>query len=142
MIEDPYRAGVPTDPHPASQILGWRGVIGLGYLHMAIAIHGSLRFLERGESLGRQRPQDRLLHFAKHTTHVLPRGAMNPRVGDGRLPMRKMVILFLKTLELAALESILLNVIDASFYLAFMPWHVRLRGQDHDAVVPAKRRHL
>jgi hypothetical protein len=67
---------------------------------------------------------------------------MNPGVGDIGFPMREMAILFWKTLELAALESILLHVVDAPFHLTLVPWRVRLRGQDHDAVVPAERGHL
>ena len=142
VIEDPHGPRVPANPHAAAQVFGRGRIIGLGHLDVAIAIDRALGLLKRGEPLGRQRPQGRLLDFAKYSAHVLARGAMNPSVGDIRLPMRKMAILFLKALELAALESILLHVVDAAFHLTLVPWHVRLRGQDHDAVVPAERRHL
>ena len=46
MIEDPHYPRVPTDPHAAAQVLGRRGVIGLGHLDVAVAIDRALRFLE------------------------------------------------------------------------------------------------
>lgn len=126
MIEDPHRACIPANPHAAAQILGRGGIVGLGHLDVAIAINRALGLLKRGEPLGRQWPQDWLLDFAKHTTDVLPCGAMNPGVGDIRLPMCKMAILFVKTLEPAAFECSLLHVIDAAFNLALMPWREQL----------------
>jgi hypothetical protein len=54
----------------------------------------ALGFLKQGETVARQRQQRRPLHLRKDLADLLPRGAVNPRVGDGRFPALQVLVLF------------------------------------------------
>jgi len=57
-------------------------------------------------------------------------------------PAGSLVVLFLKTLERAALQRVLLHVVDAPFDLPFVPGRARLRRQHDRSVVLTKTAEL
>ena len=89
VVEDAHQPRVPANPHGTSQILRRRRVISLGHFHMAVTIDLALGFVKVAERFQRQGYQRCAFHLLKDFAHLLLRGAVNPRVGDGRLPIRK-----------------------------------------------------
>ena len=92
MIEQPHQPGVPAGPHRAAQILGRHRVIGFGHFDVAIAIDLPLGFVEEGNARSAA-AQRRPLDFVEHLADLLLGRAVNPRVGDGALPVGQEAVL-------------------------------------------------
>ena len=76
--------------------------------------------------------------FFKHLQNLLARGAVNPRVGDGRFPVEQVLVLLPRLEKGAAFQALLLNVVDAAFDLALVARRPRLGRQQDRAVVLAE----
>ena len=105
-------------------------------------MNGVLPFLEEGEPFDGKGRQRGTFHAFEQLAHLLLDRAVDPRVGDGRLPMQQEVVLLFQTLELAGFQRIAFDVLHARFDLALVARHVRPGGQDHHAVVFAERPQL
>ena len=142
LVEDTDQPRVPAHPHLPAQILQRHGVVSPVNLDVAVAMHHPLRFAEIGETLGRQRQERGLFPFAEHLADLLPGRAVDARIGHRLFPVLQMAVLLRHARERVPLEGVLLHVIDAAFHLALMPGRVRLRRQEHRAVVRGERLHL
>ena len=61
------------------------------------------------------------------------RGAMDPGVGDGQLPVQQEGILLLQAGEASCLEGIALDVVDAFFDLPLVTRRAGSRGPEDDS---------
>ena len=105
---------------------------------MAVAADDSLRLVEEGKSLGRQRQQRGLFDFDKHFADLLLGRSVDARIGHRRFPAEQMPVLLLQRREDARLEAVVLDVGYAPLDLSLMPRSARPGRQDHRAVVLGK----
>ena len=91
LIEDPHQAAVPTHPYVLAAVFRRSRVIPAIHLDMAVAMHGVLAFVEEGEAFQGKRGQRGTLHAFKQLAHLLLGRAVNPQVGNGRLPAQQEV---------------------------------------------------
>ena len=102
---------------------------------MAVTMNLARGFDEVGEQLGGQGFQCRGFHVAKVFAHLSPGGAVDAGVGGVLFPLLEVAVLLGQTAELAALERVVLAILDAGLDLALVPGHARLGGQDERPVV-------
>ena len=98
-------------------------------------MHRPPGLVEEREPSRRQRQQRRPLDLLEHLAHLLSCGAVDASVGDRRLPMFQVPVLFLKAGERPPLQRVVLHISHPTFDLALVAWSIRLRRQDHRAVV-------
>jgi len=87
-------------------------------------------FMKRREAIVRQRQQRGAFHLFKQLADLLFRGAVNPRVGDVRLPVQQVVVLVGQAAKLVARQGIILGVFHAVLDLAFVLGRVRFGGKE------------
>lgn len=142
LVIDAHNPGLGADPDAPADILRRDRVVGLGELHMAVAVDGAWCLLETGEEHRRQGPQCGPLDGIETLEDLLAHGAVNAGVGDGGLPMGEENILLGEARKLAAPERVLLYVVDPALDLALVPGHRGLGGREERLVVPAKLEQL
>ena len=142
LIEDPHHPRVPTRPDRQSQILRRHGVIRLGDFHVTVAADDPLSFLEHREPLTWQRQQRGLLDLDEHLADLPLRRAVDPRVGDALFPIAEEAVLLFETAEGPRLQCIPFDVANPTLDLSLVTRRVRLRRQDHRAVVLSERLQL
>ena len=92
----------------------------------------------RRERLQRQWHQRRPLHVGEVLADLTARGAVDPGVGHGQLPVQQEAVLLLQAGEASPLEGIVLNVVDTLLDLPLVAGRVGPRGPEHDAVMLAE----
>ena len=142
LVEHAHQPGLPARPDLAAHILRRHRIIRPLQLDVAVLMHGARSFLEHREQARRQRREFGPFHFVEHLAHLLPRGAVDARVGHAAFPFGEKQVLFGQTIEAAALERVVLGELHARLDLALVLRHRRARRQHGRAVVPAKLRHL
>ena len=78
---------------------------------------------------------DRGTGLLKALPNLLLRGAVQTCVCDAVFPFQKMFVLRVEVCEFMSFEPVVLDVFHARFDLAFVLRRVRLRGQNHSAVM-------
>ena len=136
---NPHQVPVPAYPHAAANVLRRNRVVGLGHLHVPVAMHAALGFLEQREPTRRQRPQRLAFDLLKHLAHLLARCTVDPRVGHRRLPRDQVTVLLGQRGKPPALQGVALDVADSSLDFALVAGRVRLGRKDHRAVMLGKR---
>ena len=142
LVEDPHHAAVPADPHLPRQVLRRHGIVGPLDLDVAVAMHDAASFAIRRERLGRQWQECLPLHVGEVLANLKARGAVDPRVGHGQLPLPQKAVLLLQAGEHAPFEGIVLNIADAVLDLSLVAGHVGPRGQEHEAIMLTEGSHL
>jgi hypothetical protein len=102
-------------------------------------MHGPPRFVKEREPFHRQRDQGRTLEFLERLPHLPFRRPVDPRVRDGLFPVLQERVLLLQTAEHAPLERVVHHIFDAALHLPLVLRSVRLRRQEHRAVVLRER---
>ena len=143
LVEHAHQPGLPARPDLPPDILRRHRVVRPLQLDIAVPMHRARSFLEHREQTRRQRREFRPFHFVEHLADLLPRGAVNARVGHAAFPFGQKQILRRQTFKAAALERVVLGKLHARLDLALVPRHFRFASrQHHRAVMPAKLRHL
>ena len=109
---------------------------------MTITMHRAVRLVEARETLHRQRQQCRTFKFLEDFADLLLRRPVNPRVRDRLLPIQQVRILLFQTDEALPLQPIVLHIFDARLHLPLVVRTIRLRRQDHRAVMHRERLQL
>ena len=106
---------------------------------MPVTAGNPLSFVEHREPLAWQRQQRGLLDLDEHLADLSLRCTVDSRVSDALLPVPQELILFFQTAEGSRLQCIPFDVPNPTLDLPFVPRRVRLRRQDHRAVVLSER---
>jgi hypothetical protein len=135
----PHKVPVPAYPETTTDVLRRNRVIPLGYLHVPVAMHAALGFLEQREPACRKGPQCLAFDFLEHLVHLLASRAVDSRVGHRRLPRDQVTVLIGQRGKPPALQGVAFDVSDSSLDFALVAGRVRLCRQDHRAVMLGKR---
>ena len=106
LVEDPHHAAVPAHPDLPRQVLRRHRVVGPLDLDVAVAMHDAAGFVKRRERLERQRQERLALRVGEVLADLTARGAVDPRVGHGQLPLAQEAVLLLQAGEDSPFEAL------------------------------------
>jgi hypothetical protein len=125
-----------------SEVLWRHYVIGAGNFDIGVAVDCATCFLERWKSFDWQFLKCFSLNLLKIWVNLFMCGPVNPSISNRQFRVPEKLILLLQGRERPSFQGVLLNIIDSTLDLAFMPWRVGAVRKKDGAVVFPKRANL